>query len=153
METSIERGTDLQRACHLLAQQEATCVFVLGEMVYISKDRGVQPLLMCYDENKMPAGFSAADKVIGKAAAFLYVLLGAKELYADVVSSPALAVLEQYGIKVSYGELTDAIRNRANTGFCPMETAVLAIGKPSEALAAIRKTRVALQKGSTEKEN
>ena len=153
MGTKMEMETDLQRACRMLTEQEATCAFVLGELVYISKERGVQPLLVCYDEKKMPAGFSAADKVVGKAAAFLYVLLGAKELYADVVSRPALAVLEQYGIKVSYGELTDAIRNRTNTGFCPMETAVLAIGKPSEALAAIRKTRAALQKDSLMKEN
>lgn len=139
---------DLTRACQMLTKQELTCAIVSGELVYISKERGVKPLLECYFEKKMPSGFSAADKVVGKAAAFLYVLLGAKELYADVLSRPAFAVLQQYDIIVTYGQLTDAIRNRTNTGFCPMETAVLAIEDPAEALSAIEKTRIALQKAS-----
>ena len=121
---------------------------VMDEVIYISEERGVKPLLKCYYEKKMPSGFSAADKVVGKAAAFLYVLLGAKELYADVISRTALAVLQQYDITVTYGQLTDAIRNRTNTGFCPMETAVLAIDDPAEALLAIEKTKIALQKAS-----
>ena len=32
----------------------------------------------------------------------------------------------------------EAIRNRTNTGFCPMETAVWSISDPGEALTAIR---------------
>ena len=139
---------DLTRARQMLAKRALTCVIVSGELVYISKDRGVKPLLECYYEKKIPFGFSAADKVVGKAAAFLYVLLGAKELYADVLSRPALVVLQQYDITVTYGQLTDAIRNRANTGFCPMETAVLTIEDPTEALDAIEKTKIALQKAS-----
>ncbi len=134
------------KACRMLKEQQLTCALVLGEMVYISEERGVKPLLDCYYEKKMPSGFSAADKVVGKAAAFLYVLLGATELYADVLSRPALAVLQQNGIAVSYEQLTDAIRNRAGTGFCPMETAVLALDDPTEALRAIENTRMALQK-------
>lgn len=141
-------GNDLTKARQMLAKQELTCAIVSDDMVYISKERGVKPLLECFYEKKMPSGFSAADKVVGKAAAFLYVLLGAKELYADVLSRPALAVLQQYDIMVTYGQLTDAIRNRTNTGFCPMETAVLAIEDPAEALNAIEKTRIALQKAS-----
>nr|MBQ8252139.1 DUF1893 domain-containing protein [Lachnospiraceae bacterium] len=144
--------SDLTKARQMLANQSLTCAFVSGEMVYISKERGVKPLLDCYYEKKIPEGFSAADKVVGKAAAFLYVLLGVKELYADVMSRPALAVLQQHGIAVTYGELTDAIRNRTNTGFCPMETAVRLINDPKEALNAIEKTRIALQEAASQKE-
>lgn len=148
----MEKENDLTKACQMLAERDLTCAMVLGELVYISKERGVKPLLECYYEKKMPFGFSAADKVVGKAAAFMYVLLGAKELYADVLSRPALAVLQQYDIIVTYGQLTDAIRNRMNTGFCPMETAVLQIDNPEEALQGIEKTRIALQKASSQKE-
>lgn len=145
--------SNLTKACQMLKEQELTCVFVSDDLVYISKERGVKPLLDCYYEKQMPQGFSAADKVVGKAAAFLYVLLGAAEIYTDVISRPALAVLQQNSIAVSYGQLTDAIKNRAGTGFCPMETAVLLVEDPSEALSAIEETRTALRKAETQKEN
>lgn len=143
-------GADLEKAIRLLKEQALTCAFVMDDLAYISQERGVKPLLDCYYEKQIAAGFSAADKVVGKAAAFLYVLLGVKELYADVLSRPALAVLQQHGIQVSYGQLTDAIKNRAGTGFCPMETAVLSVDDPAEALGAIEKKRIALQKAASE---
>lgn len=86
---------------------------------------------------KSLAGFSAADKVVGKAAAFFYVLLKVERLYAAVISKHALEVLEFYGVPVEYGELVDAIKNRKGDGFCPMETAVLEINEPDEAVAAV----------------
>ena len=141
-------GTDLEKAYRMLQEQQLTCAFVLSDVVYISKERGVKPLLDCYYAKKMPTGFSAADKVVGKAAAFMYVLLGVKELYVQVLSRPALEILQKYGIAVTYCELVDAIKNRTGTGFCPMETAVLAIEEPAEALSAIEKTKITLQKAS-----
>lgn len=144
--------SDLKKACRMLKEQELTCAFVFGEEVYISRERGVKPLLDCYYQKKMLPGFSAADKVIGKAAAFLYVLLGVSEIYTDVISRPALSVLQQSGIEVYYEQLTESIKNRAGTGFCPMETAVLSIEDPSEALCAIEKTAEALRKTEVQKE-
>lgn len=138
--------TDLERAKSLLNQQkkpeqqgqpERTCAFVKGDWVYTSSQRGIRPLLACLNQPEKENGFAAADKVIGKAAAFLYVLLGAGEVYAGVISKPALMVLEKAGIKVSYDCLTDAIRNRAGDGFCPMETAVWDISNPQEALKTV----------------
>lgn len=137
--------TDLAKACQMLTQEQLTCALVSDDLVYISRERGVKPLLDCYYGKKMPTGFSAADKVVGKAAAFLYVLLGAKQLYAQVLSRPALDVLQKNGIEVSYGQLTEAIKNRAGTGFCPMETAVLHEDDPVKALDKIEKTRRTLK--------
>lgn len=75
--------------------------------------------------------------MVGKAAAFLYVLLKVERLYTTVISKYALEVLEFYGVPVEYGELVDAIKNRKGDGFCPMETAVLEINEPDEAVAAV----------------
>ncbi len=138
---------DLKKAKQMLVEQELTCAMVKGEKVYISKERGVKPLLACYKEHAMQSDFSAADKVVGKAAAFLYVLLGVKELYAGVISRPAIEVLQKAGVVVSYEQLTDAIRNRAGDGFCPMETAVWEIESPADALVAIEKTLERLSRG------
>jgi hypothetical protein len=105
-----------------------------------STKRGVAPLLQWLDEGENLSGYSAADKVIGKGAAFLYVLLGIKEVYANVISRRALEALENNNIYVKYKMLAEAILNRDNTGFCPIETAVCGISEPDAALAEIRET-------------
>ncbi len=83
--------------------------------------------------------YSAADKVVGNGAAFLYVLLNVREVYAGVISKSAYKTLTQNNIPVLYITMTEMIRNRNNTGQCPIESAVSGINDPSKALSAIRK--------------
>lgn len=128
---------DLEKAKELLEDVKATCAFVKNEEPFYSLERGVAPLLKLLREENSLAGFSAADKVVGKAAAFLYVLLKVERLYAGVISKYALEVLDKYGVTVEYGQLVEAIRNRRGDGFCPMETAVLDIDDPNEAVEAV----------------
>lgn len=137
---------DLEKAKKLLESAKATCAFVKDEEAFFSLERGVAPLLKLLQEEKSLAGFSAADKVVGRAAAFLYVLLKVEKLYAGVISKYALEVLNFYGVPVEYGELVEAIRTRKGDGFCPMETAVLGISEPSEAVAAVVKKQEELRK-------
>ena len=136
----------LQKAIMLLNNTDSTCVFCSDDTILTDKRRGVRPLLDLLDSDADVAGFSVADKVVGKAAAFLYCLLKVKEIYARVISQPALVVLEQAGIKTTYGQLVPAIKNRTKDGFCPMERAVLDISSPSDALSAIQKTLNELSK-------
>lgn len=126
---------DLEKAKKMLENSEYTCVFCNGDPVLTSQKRGVAPLL---GENKSLEGYSAADKVVGKGVAFLYVLLKVKLLYAKIISRSALETLEKYMINVQYETLTNAIRNRNNTGSCPIKTAVQGITEPKIALTAIR---------------
>ena len=81
--------------------------------------------------------FSAADKVVGRATAFLYAILGVKEVYAHVMSEGALDVLKQAGISATYGKLVEHIINRKGDGICPFEEAVLEIQDRSQAYEAI----------------
>ncbi len=89
-------------------------------------------------------GFCAADRIVGRAAAFLFVLSGVRALYAEVLSEGALQVLERHGIPVTYGTLTPYIVNRRGNGACPMETAVRDINDPAAARTEIRQTMVRL---------
>lgn len=136
---------NLHRAYELMRREDDTCVIIKDEKIYTSKERGVKPLLAWLEDGVDMKGASASDKVVGKAAAFLYVKLQIKEVYAGVISAPACAVLEQCGITVQYGQKVDAIRNRANTGFCPMETAVLDIEDTDAALTAIKEKVKSMQ--------
>lgn len=131
---------DIEKACDILQQNHYTCVFCKGDAVLTDSRRGVKPLLDLLDCNTDVSGFSVADKVVGKAAAYLYCLLGIETLHAFVISQSALSVLREHGITVSYGHLVPGIRNRTDTGPCPMEHAVLNVDKPEDALLAIRKT-------------
>ena len=132
-------NTNLQKARDLLETGEYTCVLHLNDAVYTATERGVKPLLNWLDSGLDLQGFSAADRVVGRATAFLYCLLGAKEVYARVMSRPAMEVLQDAGIAAEAGQLVNGIINRRGTGPCPFEAAVMEISDPTEALAAIRR--------------
>ncbi len=115
-----------------------------GEIITSSK-KGIGFAASLCDEGRDLSKGAAADKIVGKAAALLFILLGVKVVYAEVLSVGAKAVLERYGVEFSYGVLTEAIQNRKGTGLCPMENAVKDIDEPREAHMAINRTLAALR--------
>lgn len=130
--------TDVARAKALLVDSHYTVVLCRDEITHTDTRRGVAPLLALLDTATDVVGFSAADKVVGKAAAFLYLRLGVTTLHATVISTPALELLTANGVIVTYDTLVPAIRNRAGDGTCPMETVTMPLTDPVEAEAAIR---------------
>lgn len=131
--------SNLERAKEILSEGGYTCVICSDGDTQTSTLRGVAPLLKWLDEGRNLSEYSAADKVVGKGAAYLYILLEIKELYAHIISRPAYDTLKKYSIPVTYTSMTEAVRNRDNTGFCPIETAVMDIGNPKDALTAIKR--------------
>lgn len=129
---------DLSIAQERLLSGEYTCVIRRGDREYTTRERGVKPLVRWLTESLDLKGFSAADKVVGKATAYLYCLLGVKEVYAQVMSVSAARVLKENGISASQDKLVENIINRQGTGICPFEAAVWDIHTPQEALIAIR---------------
>ena len=128
----------MEQARKILTEGNYTCVLRKQDTVYTATDRGVKPLVRWLTEGIDVRGFSAADKVVGRATAYLYVLLGVKEVWAAVMSEAAAEVLHRHDIAASQDKLVPNIINRAGTGICPFEEAVLNIHTPEEALAAIR---------------
>lgn len=131
-----------------LQREGLTCILQQGERVLTSTQRGVAPLVAWLDAGE--AGGIAADKVVGRAAAFLYVLLGVRAVFAGVMSEGGRRVLSAHGIHAEYGALCDVIINRAGTGMCPMEEAVRSAVRPEEALALIRRRQRELRGGKPE---
>ena len=129
---------DMTQAVKALTEFSYTCILFHGNTAYHSHARGVKPLLQFLDSGVSFRGFSAADKVVGRATAFLYLALGVVGVHAQVLSQPAAEVLQAGGISYSYDLLVDGIRNRENTGPCPMENATAKCRTPEEAIAAIR---------------
>lgn len=128
----------MEQARKILTEGNYTCVLHKQDTIYTATERGVKPLVRWLTEGIDVRGFSAADKVVGRATAYLYVLLGVREVWAAVMSEAAAEVLHRHGIAASQDKLVPNIINRAGTGICPFEEAVLNIQTPAEALTAIR---------------
>ena len=130
--------TDLENAQQCLKEGDYTCVACKGNRVYTATERGVKPLLQWLDEGTDLMGAAVADKVVGRGAAFLYQLLGVRSVYGGVMSVSAVKVLRSGGIEAKWGTLTEQIRNRSNTGPCPIEYSVRVTDDPEDALMIIR---------------
>lgn len=130
---------DLEQAKELLANEEYTCAACRGGELFTATEHGVRPPLRWLNEGTNLTGATAADRIVGKAAAFLYVLLGVQTVYAPLMSAPAQETLRANGIEAIADEVVPAIRNRTNTGYCPMESSVWEITDPHEAKAALER--------------
>lgn len=109
-------------AIEILHRENCSCVILSGDCIEIFSRRGVQDLLeLLKDRPQMLDGAFVADKVIGKGAAALMALGHVGSAYADVISHPALLLLQANDIPVSYETLTRNIINRSGTDICPVE--------------------------------
>lgn len=138
----------LEPAVEIIKSGADTCVVMKGDtIIFRGEGRGVSPLLKLYegDPEKLQ-GAVVADKIIGKAAAMILVLAGAKMVYGELMSIAGRDYLEAHGIEARHGRCVDLITNRTNTGICPLERSVLDIDDPEEGLAAIKNTIAELMK-------
>lgn len=108
---------DLEKAEYYVEQCDYTCALVKGEEI-----------------------FTSADRVAGRGAAFLYILLGVGEVYTRVISEGALELLKNHGIAVYFRQSVKTVMNRNADGPCPIEAALEGISDPEEALEVIKNT-------------
>lgn len=108
-----------------------------GEVITSDK-RGIAPMADFIREGYNLFGYSAADRVVGKAAAMLFVKAGIKEVFAQTLSESAKDFMEKHGIAVSYEKLTDYIVNRNKDGMCPMESVVFDIQDVDEGVVKLQ---------------
>ena len=130
---------ELKKAKEILFSGGYTCVLCKGDKVLTSKERGVKPLVQWLETELDFGGFFAADKVVGRATAYLYVRLGVTAVYAEVISKPALDVLKRSNIFTEYNILAENIINRKGDDICPFEKVVLNIEDAALAHKAIIK--------------
>lgn len=130
---------DLETAKRYLKEHDMSVVFVRDKEIFSSAERGVRPLLEFLDSGVSFEGFSASDKVVGRGAALLHVMLKTKALYAEVLSESAEEVLKHYGVSYEFATKVTHISNRNRDGICPIEQATEGIFDLNQASSAIRK--------------
>ena len=106
---------DLEQAKALLENnEEYTCAACRAGESFASEEHGVRPLMRWLNEGTDLSGASAADRIVGKAAAFLYVLLGVRTVYAPLMSVPARETLRAHSIEAIADTVVPAARTRAS---------------------------------------
>lgn len=122
-----------------ILDSENCSLVVSSDEVHTFFGRGISDLFWLLGEKPVLLnGARIADKVVGKGAAALMVLGAVGEVYAQVISKPALALLEQAGIHVSYGMLVPNIVNREGSGMCPLEMRCMSCATAEECLTQIQ---------------
>lgn len=129
---------NLKKAKQMLISENYTCVLLSDNKEYHSTLRGVRPLIDLLELCADFSDFSAADKVIGAGAAYLYVLLGIREIWAITVSERAKNILTAHEIQIYYDNCVAHIINRAGDGICPIECAVADAASPEDAYSKIK---------------
>ena len=123
-----------------LAAGAAAVVACGGVIVAEERGRGLDPLLRLLDAGKL-SGAVVADRVVGRAAAAIYVRGGAKRVYAELAGKGARELLAANGVALEAAKTVEVILNHEQTGSCPMERAVSGLEEPKEMVEAIRKAK------------
>lgn len=128
--------------------QSGVCTCVAADeqrIVYQASGLGVKPLISpMRDHRAFFQGKYVADTMVGKAAAMLLILSGARYVYGEIMSQSAARVLEANGIPFSYGRMVEYIKDRAGTGMCPLEQCVQGEEDPAAAWTKIEHKIAAL---------
>ena len=106
-----------------------TCFIIKDDIViFSSSERGVKPILDYYNEfGVSDVPLTIVDKIIGKGAVVLAILVGAKTIVTPTISEDGLILAKEYKLNVSFENTVPYIINRDKDGRCPIESSVLKI--------------------------
>ena len=93
-----------------------------GEIIFKSDKDRLRPIIICINENKEKMVDSIViDKVVGLAAAKLFVYAKVKEIYTLLASKKTADYLNDKNIKFQAKKIVENILNNDKSEICPME--------------------------------
>lgn len=118
--------------CSLVVKDGMGCVTTYNK-------KGVRDLdyLLAHEPQRL-RGAVVADKVVGKAAAGFTAVAGVAEVYADVMSLPALCLLREAGVACHWAELVDRIEIPDGDSSCQLEIIVASADTPQLVVDILR---------------
>lgn len=133
-------NNDLKQAKEILKNENLCIVAVRnGKTVLKSSEKGVKALVGALRKDPTALfGSSAADKVVGKAAALLMVKGNISRVFTPVISQGAFDFLERNGVNVKFGCKTGHIMRQDKSGICPMEQRCMEIEDPEEGFGILK---------------
>jgi hypothetical protein len=132
--------TDLKLAKQRLTQKNLSLVIAeKGRVLFETQASGISGLLEAIKKlgNKM-AGASVADRIVGRAAAFLFAYSGAGAVFAITISDSGIEVLGNHNIAYEFDERVPSILNLSKTDVCPFEKLATKFSNPKEAYEELK---------------
>lgn len=118
---------------------EYSCVIKADNRIIATyTSMGVKPLMDFYKANgEAYKNLTVIDRIMGKGAVMLAVLVGASRVTTPIMSQSAYDFAKRKGLEVQVDKVVPMIINRQGTGRCPIEKAVLDIEDIDQGYKAI----------------
>ena len=131
---------DLELAKLTLAEENLSLVIVKqGKVIFETSKPGISGFLQAIEKQKKNlVGASAADKIVGVAAAMLCVYSGVVSMFALTISEAGIKVLEDNNINCVFEKKVTNIMNRSKTDVCPFEKLATSSGSPDDAYVKLK---------------
>ena len=131
---------DLELAKLKLIEKDLSLVIVKkGKPIFETSKPGISGFLQALEEQeKNLVAASAADKIIGVAAAMLCVYSGLSSVFASTISEAGIKVLEDNNTVCVFERKVSHILNRSKTDVCPFEKLAITSGSPDEAYVKLK---------------
>lgn len=125
---------NLEKAKKLFENNNLTFALVSNDKTITSQKKGLQELILLAQNEDAFFEWSICDKICGRAAAFLFVFMGLKEVHAKKMTKLAIQILDRAEIEFSYDELIDTVLDENMKELDRFEKAVLRSGSAIQAL-------------------
>jgi hypothetical protein len=131
---------DLELAKLKLIEEKLSLVIVKrGKVIFETKKQGISGFLQAIEKlDKNLVAASAADKIVGIAAAMLCVYAGVASVFALTINEEGIRVLEDNNIAYRFEKKVSNILNRDKNDVCPFEKLAMASGSSDEAYVKLK---------------
>ena len=142
---------DLEFAKLKLIEEDLSLVIVKnGKVIFETKKQGISGFLQAIEKlDKNLVAASAADKIVGVAAAMLCVYAGVNSVFALTISEEGIRVLEDNNIACLFEKKVSNILNRNKTDVCPFEKLAMDSGTVEEAYVKLKTLASQMMRKST----
>ena len=131
---------DLEFAKLKLIKEDLSLVIVRkGKVLFQTRRQGITGFLEAIERlDKNLISSSAADKIVGVAAAMLCVYAEVASVFALTISEEGIKVLKDNNIKYRFEKTVQNILNRDKKDVCPFEKLALNSVSPDEAYVKLK---------------
>ena len=147
----IMENHDLEIAKLKLTEENLTLVIVKHrKVIFETHKQGISGFLQAIDEQKKSlVGASAADKIVGVAAATLCAYSRLVSIFALTISEAGIKVLKDNNIACSFQRKVTNILNHNKTDVCPFEKLAMTSGNPDDAYVKLKSLADQMMKKSS----
>jgi len=144
------KNQDLELAKLKLIEENLSLVIVKkGKVIFETKKQGISGFLQAIEKlDKNLVAASAADKIVGVAAAMLCVYAGVASVFALTISEEGIRVLEDNNIAHLFEKKVSNILNRNKNDVCPFEKRAMDAGSSDEAYVKLKSLASEMMKKS-----